>query len=67
MKMVEDSIMLWDPLHYLESCPSSDGAAAMVLGVGEGDGASRREPTRRPGSTAWPCARSRPCSPGATR
>ena len=24
--------MLWDPLHYLEACPSSDGAAAMVLG-----------------------------------
>ena len=31
MKMVEDSMMLWDPLRYLESCPSSDGAAAMVL------------------------------------
>jgi acetyl-CoA C-acetyltransferase len=31
LKMVEDSIMLWDPLHYLEACPSSDGAAAMVL------------------------------------
>ena len=23
--------MLWDPLHFLESCPSSDGAAAVVL------------------------------------
>ena len=32
LKMVEESIMLWDPLHYLESCPSSDGAAAMVIG-----------------------------------
>ena len=32
LKMVEDSVMLWDPLHYLESCPSSDGAAAMVIG-----------------------------------
>ncbi len=31
MKMVEDSMMLWEPLRYLESCPSSDGAAAMVL------------------------------------
>ena len=29
--MVKDSIMLWDPLRYLETCPSSDGAAAMVL------------------------------------
>lgn len=29
--MVKESPMLWDPLHFLESCPSSDGAAAMVL------------------------------------
>src|ERR1700692_2777406 len=29
--MVKDSIMLWDPVRYLETCPSSDGAAAMVL------------------------------------
>ncbi|HTT87853.1 MAG TPA: thiolase domain-containing protein [Acidimicrobiales bacterium] len=29
---VRDSIMLWDPVRYLETCPSSDGAAAMVLG-----------------------------------
>ena len=31
MQMVEESIMLWDPLHYLESCPSSDGACAVVI------------------------------------
>ena len=31
MQMVEESIMLWDPLHYLESCPSSDGACAVVF------------------------------------
>ncbi len=30
-EMVRDSVMLWDPLRYLEVCPSSDGAAAMVL------------------------------------
>jgi acetyl-CoA C-acetyltransferase len=24
--------MLWDPIRYLETCPSSDGACAMVLG-----------------------------------
>jgi acetyl-CoA C-acetyltransferase len=29
--MVKDSIMLWDPIRYLETCPSSDGAGAMVL------------------------------------
>jgi acetyl-CoA C-acetyltransferase len=31
LEKVKDSPMLWDPLHFLESCPSSDGAAAMVL------------------------------------
>ena len=28
---VEASPMLWDPIRYLETCPSSDGACAMVL------------------------------------
>ena len=28
---VKDSLMLWDPIRYLECCPSSDGACAMVL------------------------------------
>jgi acetyl-CoA C-acetyltransferase len=28
---VRDSIMLWDPIRYLETCPSSDGACAVVL------------------------------------
>ena len=31
MEKVKESPMLWDPLRFLESCPSSDGAAAMVL------------------------------------
>jgi acetyl-CoA C-acetyltransferase len=30
-EMVADSPLLWAPLHFLESCPSSDGACAMVL------------------------------------
>ena len=30
-KMVSDTPMLWEPLRYLESCPSSDGACAMVI------------------------------------
>lgn len=30
-EMVRESPMLWDPIRYLETCPSSDGAAAMVL------------------------------------
>jgi acetyl-CoA C-acetyltransferase len=28
---VKESPMMWDPLRYLESCPSSDGACAVVL------------------------------------
>ena len=28
---VRESPMLWDPLHFLESCPSSDGACALVF------------------------------------
>ncbi len=28
---VSESPMLWDPIRYLETCPSSDGACAMVL------------------------------------
>ena len=30
-EMVANSPMLWDPIRYLEACPSSDGACAMVL------------------------------------
>jgi acetyl-CoA C-acetyltransferase len=29
---IANSPMLWDPIRYLETCPSSDGACAMVLG-----------------------------------
>src|SRR5262249_12247663 len=32
LKMVEESFLLWDPLRYLDTCPSSDGAMALVLG-----------------------------------
>lgn len=31
LDMVKDSPMLWEPTRFLESCPSSDGACAMVL------------------------------------
>ncbi|WP_372778014.1 thiolase domain-containing protein [Litorivivens sp.] len=30
-KEVEESPMLWEPLRFLESCPSSDGACALVI------------------------------------
>ena len=29
---IKESIMLWDPIRYAETCPSSDGACALVLG-----------------------------------
>ena len=77
MKMVEDSMMLWDPLRYLEACPSSDGAAAMVLaargrrlgtvpaGLGPRDGhAVRAHHVRRagPGQSRRPAGTARPTS-----
>lgn len=31
MERVEGSMMLWDPIRYDETCPSSDGACAMVI------------------------------------
>ena len=32
VEKVMESPMLWDPIRYDETCPSSDGAAAMVIG-----------------------------------
>ena len=46
IEKVRESPMLWDPLHFLESCPSSDGAAAMVL-------TSRDLVDRSPHPPAW--------------
>jgi acetyl-CoA C-acetyltransferase len=43
---VQESIMLWDPIRYLETCPSSDGACAMVL-------ASERAAAAAPSPPAW--------------
>ena len=31
IESVKASPMMWDPVHYLESCPSSDGACAVVF------------------------------------
>ena len=46
LKTVEESLLLWDPLRYLDTCPSSDGAMAMVL-------ASERVADDTPGPVAW--------------
>jgi acetyl-CoA C-acetyltransferase len=45
-EMVESTPMLWEPIRYLETCPSSDGAAAMVL-------ASEDAARRAPNPPAW--------------
>jgi acetyl-CoA C-acetyltransferase len=44
LAMVRDSPMLWDPIRYLETCPSSDGACAMVLTDEDGAKAAPRPP-----------------------
>jgi acetyl-CoA C-acetyltransferase len=41
---VRDAIMLWDPLRYSETCPSSDGACALVLTDEAGGDAASRPP-----------------------
>jgi acetyl-CoA C-acetyltransferase len=46
LDMVKASPMLWDPIRYLETCPSSDGACAMVLTNESGA-------TRAPRPPAW--------------
>jgi acetyl-CoA C-acetyltransferase len=43
-EQVAESPMLWDPVRYLETCPSSDGACAMVLTDERGAAASPRRP-----------------------
>ena len=62
---IKDSMMLWDPIRYAETCPSSDGACAMVLGSEAVADARRRAGGL--GARARPCGPSRPCPPTATR
>jgi acetyl-CoA C-acetyltransferase len=44
MDMVRESPMLWDPIRFLESCPSSDGACAMVIAHADLVGESPNRP-----------------------
>jgi acetyl-CoA C-acetyltransferase len=53
---VRASPMLWDPIRYLETCPSSDGACAMVLAS---EGAARLSP-RKPAWVRGTAVRSEP-------
>lgn len=43
-EMVEQSPMIWEPLRFLESCPSSDGACAMVIAHEDLVGQSPKRP-----------------------
>ncbi len=51
IEKVKESPMLWEPLRFLESCPSSDGACAVVIG----DAAAAKAAPRPP---AWIAATS---------
>ena len=50
LEPVAASPMLWDPIRYAETCPSSDGACAMVLA--SESAAAKRAAARRRGCTA---------------
>ncbi|HUR15135.1 MAG TPA: thiolase domain-containing protein [Mycobacteriales bacterium] len=41
-EQIAESPLLWDPIRYAETCPSSDGAAAMVIGSERAAEASER-------------------------
>lgn len=56
LESVKASPMLWDPVRYLETCPSSDGACAMVLAS---DDAAKRSP-RPPAWVRGTAVRSEP-------
>ena len=43
---VTNSLMLWDPIRYLETCPSSDGAVALVI-------ANEQTAKKGPRKPAW--------------
>ena len=46
LEQVAESFLLWEPLRYLDTCPSSDGAMALVL-------ASEDAARAAPGPVAW--------------
>ncbi|WP_280234292.1 thiolase domain-containing protein [Nocardia cyriacigeorgica] len=52
VEQVRDSPMLWDPIRYLESCPSSDGSCAVVI-AGEADAEGNPRPPAWIHGMAW--------------
>jgi len=53
LESARESPMLWDPLRYVETCPSSDGACAMVLSSERVAQASRATPPAWVHGLAW--------------
>ncbi len=74
IEKVKESPMMWEPIRYLESCPSSDGACAVVLterGRRERGGGRRPpagvDPRRVVAQRAAELPGSRPGPPGRVR
>jgi acetyl-CoA C-acetyltransferase len=61
IEKVKESPMLWEPLRYLESCPSSDGACAVVL-TNEAGGQAAAAAGRPPAWILGASSRSEPPS-----
>ena len=61
IEKVKASPMLWEPLRYLESCPSSDGACAVVL-TNEAGGKAAASDGRAPAWILGSSSRSEPPS-----
>jgi acetyl-CoA C-acetyltransferase len=59
LEKVKASPMMWDPVRYLESCPSSDGACAVVFTDEEGGRAAERA-GRKPAWILGAAVRSEP-------
>jgi acetyl-CoA C-acetyltransferase len=61
IESVKASPMMWDPVHYLESCPSSDGACAVVF-TDRAGGEAAASAGRRPAWILGSAVRSEPFS-----
>jgi acetyl-CoA C-acetyltransferase len=59
IEKVKESPMLWDPIRFLESCPSSDGACAVVI-TDEAGGAAAAADGRPPAWILGTSSRSEP-------
>ncbi len=61
IEKVRDSPMMWEPIRYLESCPSSDGACAVIF-TDEDGGKAAKSDGRQPAWVLGTAVRSEPGS-----